>query len=255
MRNNFIIIKVLLSLFFVALFIPADNLYSKSAGSGEFSFRASRDNDPVNMRLPKEKDFNDYRNRKEFDYEASNRAGSLFVRVFERVAEEIGKLLKKLFGDRITFNEERFSVGLRILFVVLSAIILFFIMKNVIGVKIFYRSKKTGSDVTMDLSEDIHAIDFESLIEKYYKLKKFREVIRLLYHKTLKELSDNDFITWEINKTNRDYIHEIHEGIMRNNFRELTRLFEYTWYGNFILNENSYIIINKKFEEFKNLIT
>ena len=75
--------------------------------------------------------------------------------------------------------------------------------------------------------------------------------MRLLYLRSLKQLSDNGLINWQINKTNTDYISEIADNTQREAFKQLTLQFEYAWYGDFLINGDNYKRINQLFGNFK----
>ena len=50
--------------------------------------------------------------------------------------------------------------------------------------------------------------------------------------------------------TNWDYIMQLGSHPLDQKFRYLTTAYEYTWYGEFELNNNQYDLIRKKFESF-----
>lgn len=86
---------------------------------------------------------------------------------------------------------------------------------------------------TEALEEDIHALDFDRLIEEAVQQEQYRKAVRLLYLRSLKELADRGYIHWSIDKTNRDYLGELPPSDMRRTFEQLTLMFEYIWYGDF----------------------
>ena len=102
-----------------------------------------------------------------------------------------------------------------------------------------------------ELVENIHEIDFEKLIGEAIEKKKYRLAVRLYYLKTLKKLTDNDLIHWQINKTNVDYMREMQTQTLHNDFRQLTHWFDYVWYGSFELNAESFADIEAHFLAFE----
>jgi len=56
----------------------------------------------------------------------------------------------------------------------------------------------------------------------------------------LKSLSDKNTIEWDIEKTNSDYIREIKDNKLKQDFQFLSYIFEYSWYGEFELNDNDF---------------
>ena len=80
--------------------------------------------------------------------------------------------------------------------------------------------------------------------------KNYRHAIRFMYLKTLKLLSDNHVITLHAKSTNQDYIRQMykHDGLSQ--FRHLTRIYEYVWYGEFDPTEAQFEIISTNFNRF-----
>ncbi|MDW8333553.1 MAG: DUF4129 domain-containing protein [Bacteroidia bacterium] len=73
-------------------------------------------------------------------------------------------------------------------------------------------------------------VDFDRLIAQAVAERKYRWAVRYLYLKTLRLLSDGGLIVFQADKTNRQYEKELEEPL-RSKFRELTRRFDYAWYG------------------------
>ncbi len=113
----------------------------------------------------------------------------------------------------------------------------------------FYRKrKKTG--LTFDVvPEDIRAHDFDRLIDEAVAARDYRRAVRLLYLKTLKALTTRNLIDWQRDKTNREYIDEVPQA-NRRDFAELTRLFEYVWYGDFTVDEAIFGRVRRSFIRF-----
>jgi len=132
-------------------------------------------------------------------------------------------------------------------------ITLLFVIIKLIGADLrgifFSPKKRMPADAA---AEDIEQVDFEALITQFLDKRDYRRVVRLLYHKTLKELSARGLIRWKIDKTNRDYISEMTGSPLSYEFAELTRIFEYIWYGNFDLAADSFSAVRDLFEGFYN---
>jgi hypothetical protein len=112
------------------------------------------------------------------------------------------------------------------------------------------QSQKVDLDFTESL-ENIHAIDFDTEIEKAVSQHNYRLAVRLLYLKCLKQLSDTRLITWQIDKTNSTYLLELKEASQRETFGRLTRQFEYVWYGDFPIDQQTFGNIFTLFQDFK----
>ena len=99
--------------------------------------------------------------------------------------------------------------------------------------------------------EDINAINFDEEIEKAIAQKDYRIAVRLLYLRSLKQLSDMQLIHWQIDKTNSAYVNELTDPSQKQIFSLITRQFEYVWYGNFMIDKQAFINIALLFQDFK----
>jgi len=81
--------------------------------------------------------------------------------------------------------------------------------------------------------ENIHELNFAEAIAQAEATGNRRLALRLGYLELLKQLTDRDFIAWQPDKTNQSYLHELAASYpaARAAFAELTRQFEYSWYG------------------------
>ncbi len=100
------------------------------------------------------------------------------------------------------------------------------------------------------VDEDIHEMDFNVLIQEAVQERNYRKAIRLYYLKSLKALTDKEIIEWKKNKTNSDYCEEIKNPRLGTNFAELSHLFDYVWYGEFDLNDQTFRETESKFQQF-----
>lgn len=80
-------------------------------------------------------------------------------------------------------------------------------------------------------TEDLHGLDLDTLLTQAEDARNYRLAVRLGYLRVLRQLSDKGFIRWQPDKTNHDYLYDLPTGPLPEAFRELTRQFEYVWYG------------------------
>ncbi|WP_221766292.1 DUF4129 domain-containing protein [Hymenobacter metallilatus] len=80
-------------------------------------------------------------------------------------------------------------------------------------------------------TEDLHGLDLDGLLAQAEAEHSYRLAVRLGYLQVLRQLSDKGLIRWQPDKTNHDYLYELPAGPLPEAFRELTRQFEYVWYG------------------------
>nr|WP_233454750.1 DUF4129 domain-containing protein [Hymenobacter negativus] len=71
----------------------------------------------------------------------------------------------------------------------------------------------------------------------------------------LKTLSDRGLINWQPDKTNHAYLAELPPtGAIRDDFREITRQFEFVWYGELALSEPLYERVRAGQRAFQTLV-
>ena len=80
--------------------------------------------------------------------------------------------------------------------------------------------------------EDIHAPDLADRLAEAEAAGNYRLAVRLGYLQLLKHLTDGGLIAWQPDKTNQAYVRELAaHAVLQADFREITRQFEYVWYG------------------------
>lgn len=103
-----------------------------------------------------------------------------------------------------------------------------------------------------EIEGDIAAMDFDRLIDEAMQAGDFRRAVRLHYLRVLQTLTARGLIDWQIDKTNEEYVAELTEDALRSSFAELTRRFEYVWYGDFPLDEAAFARTSSLFAKFEN---
>ncbi|TDN37503.1 DUF4129 domain-containing protein [Hymenobacter sp. UV11] len=90
--------------------------------------------------------------------------------------------------------------------------------------------------------ENIHELNFGEAIAQAEAAGNRRLALRLGYLQLLKQLTDRDFISWQPDKTNQTYLRELAASYPagRLAFAELTRQFDYSWYGELPLSADLY---------------
>ncbi len=134
-------------------------------------------------------------------------------------------------------------------------VLLGFIILKLLGADAFLlnptKIKRQTSIVDLENIEDnLHESDLDPFIRQALNEKNYKLAIRLYYLNIIKELSQSRYIKWKRDKTNNDYIREMRQHSGYKNFREVTRIFERVWYGNFDLEKWDYDQIEQKFSTF-----
>ncbi len=101
-----------------------------------------------------------------------------------------------------------------------------------------------------EITEDIFAINYQKEIDKAAAHGNYRLAIRLMFLRLLKDMSEKKIIRYKQDKTNLDYLMELHPTNYYNSFFRVTRNYEYSWYGQFNVSEDAYKLIRNDFDQF-----
>ncbi len=153
-----------------------------------------------------------------------------------------------IFGD---YESNAFLVFLfqALPYIILGGVLVFIIW-------LFYRinpgaklllSKEPPEVFYTDEEEIIKSKNIQELIDQAFSNKDYRLAVRYGFLLVLKRLSDSEIIAYEFDKTNSDYKKEIKKDSILSLFNKVSTLYEYTWYGNFLVNETDYAKASNQF--------
>jgi len=114
------------------------------------------------------------------------------------------------------------------------------------GASIFGKKKPPEFFFTED-EEIIKTKDIQKLITKAFISKNYRLAIRYYYLLILQKASTSEVIVYEFDKTNTDYIAEITQKELSEQFIKVTDLYDHVWYGSFDISEEDYKKAQKTF--------
>lgn len=202
-----------------------------------------KDSSQLAIRTFDENAIKKYRTQRDFKYDdVAPQSESLW----DRFWRWFWRIISGIFSGKIA--------GSLIKYVLTGVIIILaaYIIIKLIGLdyKLFVRKSKTVVIPFEENLENIHEIDFDEQIEKAILSLNYRLAVRLLYLKTLKQLSDLGLIAWQLEKTNQTYVRELSDDLKKEDFAALTYQFEYIWYGDFFIDKGSFKKINDSFTHF-----
>jgi hypothetical protein len=170
--------------------------------------------------------------------------------LWDRFLRWLAQLIDKFFDGAVHTNWGRvitYIVGLALL------VVLIMLMLKVNAFKVIY-SADGGAKKYNVFDENIHEMDFEKLINEAKQSEDYRKGVRLLFLYALKLLSDKHLISWQSGKTNHDYVGEINEKELKTGLNELSFYFDYAWYGNFSIDQETFSKAQTIFSNWKNRI-
>lgn len=220
---------------------------SISAQSDSISVSKKSETEIINFRIPTKEKIKEYQKDSRFKYDEPQRGVSLWDKAKYWLYDLIDDIFKAVSDSGVPG-----IILILVIVVLLSLLVLKFLgvdYRKVLG-------KKEIDTPEIDIyTENVHEMDFDTLIASATKNRDFRLAARFLYLRNLKLLSDKGFIEWQSNKTNFSYQYEISSSALRNKFLETTLIFDYIWYGEFPLDEPKFSDVSTRMNHFNNMIT
>ena len=198
-----------------------------------------------------------YKSDKDFDYSENEVAKdpTLIERVFNWLSRQLLRFLEWIFG--VKYAKGIFGTILRAIPYIIVGILLFLLIKFFLKVNSNSIVSNASNKPIVSITEDEALIkhkDLLKLINQAIDQKNYRLAIRFYYLNIIKQLEDNELITWEQQKTNEDYIQEISKENIKSSFKDLTRLYDFVWYGNIEIDETKFVKVAANVEATTNLI-
>ncbi|MBS7255933.1 DUF4129 domain-containing protein [Flavobacterium branchiicola] len=171
--------------------------------------------------------------------------------------DDFKEWLASLFRKMFTFKNPQASLNfvallLKIIAVLVIIVVIYLIVKALInkeGRWIFGKDAQKRSIIYSDAEKNIHLLDFEKLIKESIQSGQKRAAIRYYYLWLLKVMAQNRYIEWDIEKTNSDYLYELQNPVHKEEFTYLSYLYNYIWYGEFEIDERTFIKTENRFKK------
>lgn len=189
-----------------------------------------------------QEDLDDYKKDQIFNYEQDPKYEN---NVFRQLRWKFNEWLRKTFG-----NEGTKALGDVIYYLILiggiGALLYHFIKGNK---NTFFLRTATKQRLKLEeIDESVNLETLDDLLQAALKNKAYRPAIRLYYLKSLRLLDNHKMIKWQNFKTNYAYFKEIKQDAIKKSFDDMTRIYEFVWYGEFELTEDEFDEAKKDFE-------
>ncbi len=181
----------------------------------------------------------EYLSQPEYSYEELLREKNWFEQIKERIGNVWNRFWSKFWeGVEVSgFWEVFFQLAPYLLIFVLMGLLVWLGMKYSGGGS---ADRKIGFS---NLSTDevlLRSDNLKSLAEEALKNQDFRLALRYRYLLVLQQLIQRKLIVWKSSKTNYDYQRELRETPFFGPFTEVTRIYNFVWYGHFDLDQKAY---------------
>jgi len=214
------------------------------------------DTAPLKVKQIDNEDLQKYRADDAFDYELTKTERTWW----DDFKTWLGNLLLRLFEG--IFGVEKavgfLAIFLRIVPYLLLGILLYLLIKFFLNVNARALQQAKSNQSLVSLSEEEHIIkneNIQELIQQALADKNYRLAVRFYYLYILKLLTEKELIAWELQKTNDDYLKEITKVELKKPFSDITRLYDYIWYGDFPIDEIQYDKVEKAFVSLQKIMT
>ena len=153
-------------------------------------------------------------------------------------------------SDISFWESEAFENILIILAIIVFAfMVIIFLSQN--SLLLFKRNPEIVRDAASadGLPDDIFSISYDQEIVRAEQQQNYRLATRLRFLQLLTQLSERHIIQYQDERTNLDYLMQLHQSPWYDDFFRLTRHYEYTWYGLFDINTEQYQRVRADFEQ------
>lgn len=190
-----------------------------------------------------------------FDYSEREKEENWWTRFKRYVSLQWSKLLDRLFGDIETSGFWANLLELLpyvILLMSISLLLFLFVSLNP-ATSLLSPSIKGG--VKLNEEEDIiRHRNIKELIEQAVLSENYRLAVRYHFLYILRQLAEKGYIIYNSSKTDEDYLAEISEKEHKRHFKNLSRIYDFIWYGHFEPEKEIYLKIKKEFLEMEGLM-
>jgi hypothetical protein len=233
----------LFKIFFFCLFFSACSFYTNAESVPRF------DSSAVAARIPPVEKQSEIFSDSDYRYDKRSAPGYSW---WDRFWMWVRDVMDSLFSTRS--GSLFLTVFKWMLIVSLTVLIIWLLLKNEVR-SLFFRKNVSADLEFEELTADIHRVDFDRMIQEAVQEKNFRRAVRLYFLQTLKLLSDKNLIKWKPEKTNYDYYLELREKPFHPDFRSISILYDYVWYGDFQIGEKDFLSASRQFGKFTGYLT
>ncbi|WGH76315.1 DUF4129 domain-containing protein [Tenacibaculum tangerinum] len=233
-------------LFYIAFFICSITVFSQTEKA-----EVQYDDAIIEQKKFDAQKIEAYKQQDEFIYIVEKRDPTILEKIWNWFKRTVIKILSYIFDD-ITPAVGFLRVVLKILPYAIAALVLYFIIKFFLKVnaRTIIDGKKNKPIVRLSEEEElIKDKDLPKLIQQAIAARNYQLAVRYYYLLLLKKLADKDFISWQQEKTNEDYIKELSsKKQLHGDFKKLTYLYDYVWYGEFSIDEEKFLQAENNFK-------
>ena len=191
----------------------------------------------------------------EFDYTEIEEQENWWTKVKRYLRLQWQRLMDWLFGD-FQGNSILLFI-LELLPYLIIAGILFFVIWLFIKLNpgsSYLRKPQTGKVSLNEEERIVQSRDIKKLIDEAVSKGDYRLGVRYYYLLILQQLTEAGHIDYQYSKTDEEYLEEIKQESLRKQFGQITRIYDFIWYGNFEVTQESFRRAEREFLEMQEII-
>lgn len=150
-------------------------------------------------------------------------------------------------ADNFSFDFSLLNWGFLIILIIALPYLAYTLLNEGSGKLFSFRKTEKLQSHGEITAQNIGQADIKALITNAEKTKDYRLAIRYYYLLVLKHLNLKNFINYEDDKTNADYMNAIASQNFSKGFAYTSYIYDYTWYGEFSINEEQYQLAKDSF--------
>lgn len=202
-----------------------------------------------------ENDLQNYKSDKDFNYLEAEHEDNFFDKAVRWLRNALRKFWEAIFGVGTAKGFIYFMFRVfpyLVLGFLIFMLVRFFLKVN--SNKLILKDREKGQINYSEEEQIIKNKNISALITEAVKQKNYRLAIRYYYLLALKNLTETDNIEWKPQKTNEDYIKELNTSNFKFDFENITKIYDYVWYGEFNIDALKFESLKLPFESLNNTI-
>lgn len=209
---------------------------------------------PIPLRFEEEQ-LNSYLEDPEFDYHRELQQDNWWTRLKRYVGLQYQRLMNWIFGDYQASSLLLFFIKV-LPYLVLAGVLYLavWVFSRMNPAAAMLATPEQGGVFLSEEEEIIKSRDIAELIRNAIAEKNYRLAIRYYFLLILQQLTQKELIVFEDSKTDEDYLKEIQQENLQRQFKSLTRIYDFIWYGNFEASEAQFLRSQREFEKMQDLI-
>lgn len=193
-----------------------------------------------------------YLAQKEFQYKETLREQTWLGRLKQRIQNAWDRFLAAIVGSKAFsgFWKVFFQLAPYLLLLVLMALLVWLAMKYGGGES---QEKRFALSAISSDEALLKSDNLKALVEEAMRNGDFRLALRYRYLIVLQQLIQQKLIIWKSSKTNYEYQRELQGTGFQAPFSEVTRIYNFVWYGHFDLDAETFGELEKAFNQMDKL--